>query len=399
MAIEPNAEYKYSILILDDDELVLESARAAFQKENYQITYYTKGEDALLFLKRKPVDIIISDVRMPGMSGIEFLNFAAHIAPEAVRMVMSRLEDKSIGMIAISKELAQHFMLKPWVDRKFRETIDDILVQRSDARAKELQFLLTTFTELPSAPKFHERLKALLEHDDKYLLQIIEEVEKNPALVAKLLRVSNSVYYGARKAINNVNDAIRFIGVEYVSSLVLAVETYYLVCIKSNEDLSGYIETLWTESIKRAELSKNIAMQWEAKCDPRVVYICSLLQDIGYVARMCEKPVLYKRYEGLCRANTGIDYAIETHIFTTTHDDVGAALLKSWNFPPIISSSIKKHHRVAGDDVVAQVLQVATVLMNRNDNVPHDMALDPIIDTFQRKLMEVPEQSRTRSTD
>ncbi len=390
MAIDQNSDFKYSILVLDDELVVLESIRSVFRTENYDLAFFTKGEDALLFMKNHVVDIIISDVRMPGMSGIEFMNFAAHVAPEAVRIVMTTLEDKSIAMIAIQKDLAQHFFLKPWNDRKLREEVSDILSARLETRSKELQFLLTTFTELPSAPKFHEKLNGLLHHDDKFLRLIIEEVEKNPALVAKLLRVSNSVFYGARKVINNVNDAVRFIGVEYVSSLVLAVETYYNVVVKSNEDLSELIEDLWNESIKRAELSKLIAMQWDAKCEPRVVYITSLLQDIGYVARLCEKPVLYKRFASLCGQNRGDDYITEMHIFTTTHDDVGSALLKSWNFPPTITSAIKKHHRNVGDDVIAQVIQVATVLMNRNVDTPHDKSLDPVIDDYQRKLMDVP---------
>jgi HD-like signal output (HDOD) protein/CheY-like chemotaxis protein len=392
MAIDPYTDFKYSVLVVDDELVILETIRSVFRNENYEFAFFTKGEDALLHMKQNAVDIVIADVRMPGMSGFEFLNFAAHVAPEAVRVVMSTLDDKSIGMVAVQKELAQYFMLKPWNDQKFREMIADILSARVDARAKELQFLLTSFTELPSAPKFHERLNGLLGHDDKYLRLIIEEVEKNPALVAKLLRVSNSVFYGARKVINNVNDAVRFIGVEYVGSLVLAVETYYQVVIKSNEDLSGFIEDLWNESIRRAELSKIIAMQWDAKCEPRVVYITSLLQDIGYVARLCEKPLLYKRYTELCGQNRGIDYLHEMHIFTTTHDDVGSALLKSWNFPPPITSAIKKHHRNAGDDVISQVIQVATVLMNRNVDVPHDKTLDPVIDEYQRKLMDVPNQ-------
>lgn len=392
MGIDPNSEFKYSILVLDDEEVILESIRSVFRTENYEMSFFTKGDDALLFMKANPVDLIIADVRMPGMSGFEFMNFAAHLAPEAVRIVMSTPDDKSVAIVAIQKELAHNFLMKPWNDQKFREAVADIFSARVDARSKELQFLISSFTELPSAPKFHDKLRGLLGHDDKYLRLIIEEVEKNPAMVAKLLRVSNSVYFGARKMISNVNDAVRFIGVEYVSSLVVAIETYYQVCIKTNDELSGFIEDLWNESLQRAELCKIIAMQWDAKCEPRLVYITSLLQDIGYVARMCEKPVLYKRYKDLCGLNRGIDYQIEMHIFGSTHDDVGAALLKSWNFPPAISSAIKKHHRIAGDDVVSQVVQVATVLMNRNEDVPHDPALDPVIDEYQRKLMNVPNQ-------
>jgi HD-like signal output (HDOD) protein/CheY-like chemotaxis protein len=397
MAVDPYSEFKFSILVLDDEEPILDSVRVVFKNDNYDITVFQKAEDALLFMKQHPVDIIISDVRMPGMSGFEFLNFAAHVAPEAVRVVMHTLGDKSLAMVAIQKELAHYFIIKPWIDHKFRNAVEEILQQRIDARAKELNFLLSSFTELPSAPKFHEKLNALLANDDKYLRLIIEEVERNPALVAKLLRAANSVFYGSRKIISSVNDAIRFIGVEYVGSLVIAVEAFYEICVKSNEDLSGFIETCWHDAVKRAELSKLIAMQWDAKCDPRVVYITSLLQDIGYVARLCEKPVLYKRYMELVGHNRAIAYLMEMHIFTTTHEDVGAALLKSWNFPTAISSAIKKHHRIAGDDAISQVVQVATVLMNRNVDVPHDTALDPVIDEYQRKLMDVPHQFTKQS--
>ncbi|HLP16783.1 MAG TPA: HDOD domain-containing protein [Bacteroidota bacterium] len=397
MAKAGQLEILDTLVFLDDEESVLEGVRSAFKSEAYDLNCFSKGEDALLFMKQHPVDIVVSDLRMPGMSGLEFMNFSAHIAPEAIRILTGSADDKGIGLVTISKELTHQFLQKPWTDQKLRMTIHDTLQARSESRTKEVQTLLTSFTELPSAPQFHDRLNGLLKNDEKYLRLIIDEIEKNPALVAKLLRTANSVFFGARKNISNVNDAVRYIGVEYVAGLVVAIESYYQVCVQTSDELTGFMEEVWDESLKRAELSKIIATQWEAKCEPRLVYITSLLQDVGYVARMCDNPTMYKRFKSLSNIEESKKYEIEMHLYTCTHDDLAAALLKSWNFPPTIPSAIKKHHRMTGDDVVAQIIQVATVLMNKQFEVPHDPTLDPVIEEYERRLMDVPEQYPKRT--
>ncbi|MGE5315267.1 MAG: HDOD domain-containing protein [Acidobacteriota bacterium] len=392
MASAGQLEIRNTVVVIDDEEEVLDSVRTAFKNEPVDVYCFAKGEEALLYMKRQPIDVVIADLRMPAMNGIELLNVASHFAPEAVRVILGTADDKGVGLAAISKGISQQFLQKPWTAHKLRTTIHDILEQRRETHIKEMQTLLVTFTELPSAPQFHNRLNGLLKNDDKYLRLIIEEIEKNPALTAKLLRTANSVFFGARKNISNVNDAVRFIGVEYVASLVLAIEAYYQICMQSHGDLSALMEEVWDESLKRAELAKLVAMEWKVKCEPRLIYVTALLQDIGYVARLCHQPELYQRYHALCQLNRGREYEIETHLYTQTHEDLAAALLKLWNFPVPIISAIKKHHRYAGDDVTAQVIQVATVLVNGNVEVPHDPALEPAIEEFERKLLEVPGQ-------
>ncbi len=386
MTLLPGAPPRPSVLFLDDEEAILSSLRSLFRREGYQLSFFTRGADAISYIRNHPIDVIVSDMRMPEMSGIEFLNHAAGISPEAARIILSGYEDKAVVLRSLSKGLAHHYFLKPWNDEGFRLIISQSIEMQAELRRSELKNLHNSLSALPAPPKFHETLNALLTNDDTYLREIIAEIEKSPAIVVKLLRVANSVYFGVRKNITTVNDAVRFIGLEYVASLVVAIEAFHSAFAKSNEALSGSMEKVWNRSVHRAVLAKHIA---ELDCDKAVsstVYTASLLQDIGYVVRMCLTPLQYKRYEDLCTANSGECYETEARIFSVTHDDLGALLLELWNFPRVITAAIKQHHRAASEDTVTRILQLATILEAGENGTHHDSELDSRADELRASL-------------
>ena len=84
-----SATIRPSILFVDDEEPILSSLKSLFRKEAYNLFTFTNGKDAVEFIKHHPIDIIVSDMRMPELSGIEFLNQASNISPESVRIMLS----------------------------------------------------------------------------------------------------------------------------------------------------------------------------------------------------------------------------------------------------------------------------------------------------------------------
>jgi HD-like signal output (HDOD) protein/CheY-like chemotaxis protein len=385
--VQPVAlDQRPSVLFVDDEEAILSSLRSLFRREGYQLFFFSRGTEAIEFIKTHPIDVIVSDMRMPVVSGIEFLNQAALLSPEAARIILSGYEDKSVVLKSLSKGLAHQYFLKPWNDEGFRSIIRQAIEMRSELRRNELKNIHNTLMALPAAPRFHEKLHALLTNDDKYLREIILEIEKSPPIVVKLLRVANSVFFGARKNITSVNDAVRFIGLEYVASLVVAVEAFYAIFAKSNGELVELMEEVWSESVRRATLAKQIAALEGEKKISYTVYTASLLQDIGRVVRMCINPAEYKRYRALCMMKSFDEYDIESRIFSVTHDDLGALLLELWNFPPVITTAVKRHHRAVNDDVIVRILQIATVLNREDAVVRHDAAIDPLIEKYRLAL-------------
>ena len=374
-----------SVLFLDDEEAIIASLRSLFRAEGYTTNFFLSGKEALSFLKDNAVDVIISDMRMPEMSGVEFLNTASMICPGAIRIMLSGLEDKGVVIDALANGLAQQYLLKPWDDKSFKELIRESIKLQQELRKQQLKNLLNSFATLPAPPRFHVRLQGILSDEDNSINDIVREIEKSPALVAKLLRVANSVYYGTRKSVTSVRDSVVFIGTDYITSLVMAIETFHTAAKGANAETSVQIEALWDKALRRASLSKAIAERWPGFKDANVAYVASLLQDIGYVVRLCSEPGSYRRMMELSETHHISRYQADLRVFVVSHDEVGAALLQFWNFPAPIVDAVARHHRKAVDDTLSQIVQIAESLEGR-DEEPHDPALKSVIREWHDKL-------------
>ena len=103
-----------AILFVDDEENILKALRRLFIDENYDIFTAPSGEEGLDILKSTEVAVIVSDHRMPGMSGVEFLEYARQISPDSGRLILTGHADMTMAIDAINKGGAQRYIMKPW---------------------------------------------------------------------------------------------------------------------------------------------------------------------------------------------------------------------------------------------------------------------------------------------
>jgi len=113
---------EHTILIVDDDEKILGSLQRTFERLGYNVLVATSGEEGLDILRSEDVKLIISDVRMPTMSGVGFLEKAKEAAPDAVRIVITGYADIQAAADAINSLGVFKFILKPW-DRYHLEKV------------------------------------------------------------------------------------------------------------------------------------------------------------------------------------------------------------------------------------------------------------------------------------
>ncbi len=138
-------EQDITILCVDDEANVLKALRRLFMDEDYEIISAESGEKGLEELDNQPgVQVVVSDYRMPGMNGVDFLKEVYARRPDTVRIVLSGYADTAAIVSAINEGQIYKFIPKPWNDDELRVTIAKavelyFLQQENNALSKELQ--------------------------------------------------------------------------------------------------------------------------------------------------------------------------------------------------------------------------------------------------------------------
>ncbi|MDY6952094.1 MAG: response regulator, partial [Thermodesulfobacteriota bacterium] len=117
-------KYKHSLLFVDDEASITKALQRLFRKERYDIYTAASGQEGLERLKEvgKPFSLIISDQRMPEMSGAQFLEKARGIFPQAIRILLTGYSDMDAIVEALNKGGIHRYFTKPWND-------DDLALQ------------------------------------------------------------------------------------------------------------------------------------------------------------------------------------------------------------------------------------------------------------------------------
>lgn len=113
------------ILLVEDEPQILKVLYALFKKRGYKVFTASNGEEALNTLKKTPIQVIISDYRMPNMSGSELLKRIKELYPEIIRLIMSGYADFDIIEKSINEGAIYKFIAKPWDTNFLLETIQE----------------------------------------------------------------------------------------------------------------------------------------------------------------------------------------------------------------------------------------------------------------------------------
>lgn len=127
-------ETKISVLYVDDEENNLISFRATFRLK-YQVYTAPSGAEAIRIVQEKPIDIIITDQRMPQMTGVEFLEEIIKINPEPMRILLTGYADMSAVVEAVNKGKIFHYLNKPWSEEELDDAIQRAYEVYSERRA------------------------------------------------------------------------------------------------------------------------------------------------------------------------------------------------------------------------------------------------------------------------
>ncbi len=206
--------------------------------------------------------------------------------------------------------------------------------------------IISTMGELPASPAIVSTVMGLTSNLDTDVAQLGKVLSADQALSAKVLKLSNSSFYGRPKGVGTLKEAILILGFYTLRSLVVASSTHSLFK-KKNE---SYVEQrLWEHSLATAMASRIISRKIR---HPQIeeAFIVGLMHDLG---KLILSQKLSEQYELVCRqveSESLTFMEVETEQLGFGHVEVGRLLFERWNFPSMLTSAISNHHDPRHDD-------------------------------------------------
>jgi response regulator RpfG family c-di-GMP phosphodiesterase len=300
------------ILFVDDERQVLDGLRNLLRRERnrWDLVFAVGGQAALDAFHERPFDVVVSDMRMPGIDGPALLAQIKREHPATVRVILSGQADREAVLRAIPS--AQQFLAKPCSEPTLRRTLERIerlgrLVANPAVRAS-----IGGLNGLPTPGPMRARLEqALSEHSRQ---QVTDVVREDPALALKVLQLASWECFGPRRTASSIEHAVDTVGLELIADLVEAA---------AEPPRDRQIEALQRRARATARLAERLV---STPAHGPEAFIAGLLHDVALLAVAGHPPE-----DGPAPGPQELA-------------DLGAYLLTVWGLPDAVVDAVI-HHR------------------------------------------------------
>lgn len=328
------------IVFVDDERELLDSLRARLYKhrQDWNMKFVVSGDEAIAIFETQHVDLIVSDVRMPGMDGGQLLGVVKQRWPTAVRIIVSGYSDPVQAVRLTS--LAHQYVAKPCDGLQLENIIERCFNLQELLSQEPLRRLVGRIGKLPAMPKTYGRLQAALSQSTVTAGEIGDIVNADAAIASKVLQITNSAFFRLRKPMVRIKDAVTYLGFAAIRNLVLSAEISSQW--KIPEDLPDVDpERLQNHAQLAAAACKSLA---GGRVSPDDAWLAGLLHDIGYWILVQECPEDLVRALELSRTQGLSLFECERRTIGATHAEIGAYLLGLWGLPYSVVEAVAWHH-------------------------------------------------------
>ena len=165
---------KRTVLFVDDEEKILRSLKRALQDEPYETLFASSGKEALEILEHNEVHVLVTDMYMPEIDGLELLRLVKEEYPHIIRLVLSGFAEKEILLNAINKGEILRFITKPWKSNEELKIIIRQAIEHYDLHS-EREMLMSVFEQLIDGNKPEEinysLIKKLISNRKRHLYE------------------------------------------------------------------------------------------------------------------------------------------------------------------------------------------------------------------------------------
>jgi HD-like signal output (HDOD) protein len=203
---------------------------------------------------------------------------------------------------------------------------------------KELETMIMSASDLPTIPVVATKVMQLIEDENVSAEELAKVVASDPAVAARVLKISNSSFYGCQRQIQTLSHAIVVLGFGTLKSLVVAAS------VKQVYQPYGLTEKMLWEHSFGAGLAARMIAKETRRVSGEEAFLGGLFHDIG---KIILNTLDSQRFQGVMQIcyNDGVSFEeAERQSYPYTHSEVGGLVIKKWNFPDLLMNAVLQHH-------------------------------------------------------
>jgi HD-like signal output (HDOD) protein len=332
-----------TLLFVDDEPNVLRGLQRQLRpmRLEWDMNFVESGFQALELMATRPVDIVVSDMMMPGMDGSQLLGEVVKRHPQTVRIILSGHAEREAVLRLVGP--AHQYLSKPCDAEELRRAILRAFALRDLLGNERLKELATRIKCLPSLPALYHQLMEEFQKDDPSPDRIGAIISHDIGMTTKILQLVNSAFFGLPQPINKPAEAVLYLGLATVRSLVLSLQVFsqFDPGVNRGFSLDVLAHHCWMTGVvaSRVAQAEQKDMRMRDQC-----FLAGLLHDVGQLILATDLPGEYTDVMRQAKEQNVPLGEIEQKQFGATHASVGAYLLGLWGLPNPIVEAVALHH-------------------------------------------------------
>lgn len=334
---------KRTVLFVDDEPNILMGLRRLLRplREGWDFHFATGGKEGLEIMERQAFDAVVSDMRMPGMDGPEFLTHVMKRHPDVVRFALSGFSDQEMVGRAIAP--THQYLTKPCEAGAIIAALEQAIGARQLVANQTILKKIARIEHLPALPEAYRRITEELAKGDPAPKTVGDIVARDVGLSANLLKLVNSAYFGLSRHVTDPHQAVIVLGVDLIRSLILSLHVFN--SLSSGEAHSFSLQLLWSHCLRTSAIARAMA---ESGGQPKAVVdmacTAALLHDLGKLILDIRCPEECAEIYRKVRAEDRRVADVEMELLGVTHAQVGGYLLGLWGLPGAVVRAVAAHH-------------------------------------------------------
>lgn len=373
---------RISVLFVDDDLNILSGlTRLMRARKDCKAFFCQSGEEALALMTHEPIDVVVSDMRMPFMDGSEFLTAVRQRYPGTIRVILSGYADTEAVLRTVGP--AHLYLAKPCQPDLLMQAIARPISLRRLLSSERLRTALAGLSDLPTPSEQFLRIEAELRSQRGSPASVAAIIGQDVAMTAELLKLTNSAYFSVSGRATSPLQAVRTLGLEVIQTLVLRIGLFRHFTVEG-EAAAATLRGLNQYSLEVAAMAERIALAEGADATTaKAAYCAGMLCVVGSLVLLESDPARYQQMIALVGSGHSLHEA-ETETFGASHALVGAYLLGLWNFSDAIVEAVAHSCAPSAcpghDNLILTALHAARALGPQIPPLPEEAPHQPQLD-------------------